>query len=253
MTTQTEWATESLTTSALAASADRVGQAAMAMARPHRVDEDLTVAWHGDRGFFTNLALVTTTAPDWPDVLARVSAVVPRDRDVSLIAAGPVPDLTPYGWRTLVGHPPLMVRAPGALPDSLPAGLEIADVVDEAGLEAFERTLIEHYPDPLLLSYRWGDLNDGRVLGRRTRFLLGLVDGRPVGTATSHLAAGVNLVEMIAVAPEHRGRGYGAALTAAAIAVAPDQPTVLIASDLGRGVYERLGFEIVDRWTFWHR
>ena len=72
-------------------------------------------------------------------------------------------------------------------------------------------------------------------------------------TAAGHVAAGVNLVEMVATAPTARGRGYGAAVTWAASTVDPALPAVLIASDPGRPVYERLGFLPVSRWTFWHR
>jgi len=47
------------------------------------------------------------------------------------------------------------------------------------------------------------------------------------------------------------GRGYGLALTAAAAAVEPSKPATLIASDLGRPVYDRLGFVAVMRFTYW--
>ena len=75
----------------------------------------------------------------------------------------------------------------------------------------------------------------------------------PVATASGHVAAGVNLVEMVATRPAWRGRGYGAAATVAAATVDPWLPAVLITSDLGRPVYERLGFEAVSRWTLWFR
>ena len=48
-----------------------------------------------------------------------------------------------------------------------------------------------------------------------------------------------------------RGRGYGAAITAATIGVDPSKPATLIASDLGRAVYERLGFVAILRVTYW--
>jgi hypothetical protein len=50
-----------------------------------------------------------------------------------------------------------------------------------------------------------------------------------------------------------RGRGYGEAVTWAATQVGSGLPAVLIASDPGRPVYERMGFVALSRWTFWHR
>lgn len=241
-----------LTDRALAASADRVLHAAGAMGRPHRVDDDLVVVWQGERGLYTNLAYVLAEPDGWDDVLARIASVVPFDRPVSLVGAVSVPDLSPLGWQ-LVGHPPLMVRPAGGAETPAPVELRITEVLDEAGLEVFERTLVEAFPDPGLLPYRWGDVYDGRVFGGPTRFFLGCVADRPVATATGHVAAGVNVVEMVATAQAARGHGYGAALTWAAGKVDSTLPAVLIASDLGRPVYERLGFLPVSRWTFWHR
>ena len=54
MTTITD--TRTLTDRALAASADRVIHAARSCDRPHLVDDDVAVAWQGDRGLYTNIA-----------------------------------------------------------------------------------------------------------------------------------------------------------------------------------------------------
>ena len=85
------------------------------------------------------------------------------------------------------------------------------------------------------------------------RLWIGFVDGHPVATAAAHAAAGVNDVEMIATLDGSRGRGYGAALTWAATTSDPTLPAILIASDLGRPVYERLGYAALTRWTMWLR
>jgi hypothetical protein len=55
--------------------------------------------------------------------------------------------------------------------------------VDEPGLEVFERTLVDCYPDHSLQPYRWGTVHDGRVLGGGTHFFTGTVAGRPLATA----------------------------------------------------------------------
>jgi len=106
---------------------------------------------------------------------------------------------------------------------------------------------------PDLQPYEWGRFFDERVLGGPTRLWVGFVDERPVATSLVHVSAGVNDVEMIATASDARGRGYGAALTWVATTADPSLPAILIASDLGRPVYEGLGYVALTRWTIWLR
>ena len=73
----------------------------------------------------------------------------------------------------------------------------------------------------------------------------------PIGTAGAWVSPAITLIELVSTRPECRGRGYGAALTAAATVVAPDQPAMLIASDDGRGVYDGLGYLPLQRHTLW--
>jgi GNAT superfamily N-acetyltransferase len=146
-----------------------------------------------------------------------------------------------------------MVRPAGGDGPRVPAELTISEVDDEVALEVFERTLVDGYPEPDLQPYRFGSVHDGRILGGPTHCFTGTVGRRPVATALGHVAHGVNVVEMIATTDDARGRGYGAALTWAATTVDPSLPAVLFASDLGRPVYERLGYHAVSRWTIWHR
>lgn len=49
------------------------------------------------------------------------------------------------------------------------------------------------------------------------------------------------------------GRGAGAAAARAATTAFPDQPAVLLASDDGQPVYERMGYLRIERWTAWIR
>jgi hypothetical protein len=242
-----------LTEQALLASADRVLHAARASDRPHLHDDRLAVAWLGDRGLFTNAVYPLVEPEDWDEVLVGAASVVPAGRPLTLASPFAVPDLSARGW-SLVGHPPLMVRP--VLPNPavrVPVELTLHEVADEPGLEVFERTLVDGFPDPTLQPYRWGGMHDGRVLGGPTHFFTGFVAGRPVATASGHVAAGVNLVEMVATDSQARGCGYGEAVTWAATLVDPRLPAALLASDLGRPVYERMGYVAVARWTMWHR
>jgi len=83
---------------------------------------------------------------------------------------------------------------------------------------------------------------------------VGFEGARPVASAGLMLGGGLAGVYNVAVAPKARRRGIGAALTAAAIAEGRDrgyQVAVLGASELGYGVYRRMGFEEICRDRVW--
>ena len=167
----------------------------------------------------------------------------------ALWSAWPTPDLRPFGG-IFVGQPPLMVRPAGPIPPA-PPELAIREVTDAAALVDFERTFIEGYPIPELQPFQAGRLFTPPVLGGDYRLWLGYAGGRPVTCAIAQVSAGVVGVHLVATLPEARGRGYGAAITARAASTAPDLPAVLQASDLGRPVYERIGFRVHSRFDLW--
>lgn len=106
---------------------------------------------------------------------------------------------------------------------------------------------------PELEPLKPGDLLGPSLLQPDTRVWLARVDGQPAAVAAAHQHAGVTLVEYVATLPAARGRGAGAAVTWAATVADPATPAVLIASDDGRPVYERLSYIAVERWTVWLR
>ncbi len=131
-------------------------------------------------------------------------------------------------------------------------GLDVVEVTTPAQLADFEQTLAEAYPTPELLPFgsqprMFGD----DVLRSGWRLYVGYEAGRPVATAAAYPTDRVVAVEVVSSRSECRGRGYGAAITAAASAAGPDRPAVLVSSDLGRGVYEGLGFVAIFRYTLW--
>lgn len=68
-------------------------------------------------------------------------------------------------------------------------------------------------------------------------------DGVIVGTAAYVSFGRTGWLGGVAVAPEARGSGLGTELTRAALdALGPHETVLLLASDLGRPIYERLGF-----------
>jgi len=80
------------------------------------------------------------------------------------------------------------------------------------------------------------------------RFLVIDIEGVAVGSAIVRYAGGTGYVSGIGVHPDHRRRGYGAALTLAAARLAASGTDVawLHASEAGSQLYRRLGFRRVD-------
>jgi hypothetical protein len=163
----------------------------------------------------------------------------------------PTPDLRTYGCQ-LMGHPPLMVRLPGAGVTWMPPELRVVEARDAAALADWEHVLIEGYPAP---EQRGAPaIFDERALGSAARFFIGYVAERPISIAAAYVDAETVSVQAVATLSEARGRGYGAAVTHAAASVEPTLPTWLVSSDLGYRVYERIGFVPLDyRYTLWFK
>ena len=168
-----------------------------------------------------------------------------------LWSAWPTPDLAPLGYQ-FGGHPPLMVRPAGMPPMSQPEGLRIAEVDDAEGLAAYERVLIDGFGTHETL----GDMPPGGMLRLETipgpvRYWIGYAADVPVAVAAAVASDGVVGIYAVATMPEARGKGYGGAVTDTAARCDPSLPAVLQASDLGRPVYERIGFAAIAEYTLW--
>jgi ribosomal protein S18 acetylase RimI-like enzyme len=168
-------------------------------------------------------------------------------------AVQPLADPGPGRARLGAGGPPSAHAAPpgGAAP-AIPPELEIRRVTEGRGLAAFEATLVEGYPLEELRPPRPGRLyrRDGAALGR-LRCWVGRVAGRPVSVSAAWVADGLVDVVWVATLPAARGRGYGEALTWRTALTEPGLPAVLLASDDGRPVYQRMGFLPLLRFTVW--
>jgi GNAT superfamily N-acetyltransferase len=243
---------DTLARQALDAHIARATATAAATGAPWEADDDVVMADLSLPGLFGNHAMVRRPA-GVERAVDRCEAFFAPGHPYLLWSPFPTGDLRSRGLDA-VGHPPLMVRPAGSTGAAAPPELEVVAVTDAAGLAEFERTLVEAYP-----MEEWAGLPAGSVFpvggldSGRLRYWVGRVDGEPVATASSVSAAGVNLVEWVSCRPPHRGLGYGAALTEAAATAVSDQPAVLLASDDGRPVYERMGFLAVERWTLWTR
>jgi len=176
-----------------------------------------------------------------------------RIGEVLLLSAWPTGDLQPYGWR-LMGYPPLHLLPHGARPSEAPRELEIKAVTDLTGLYAWERVAIAGYPLEGL-----GDAPPGSIVSEawlsdpRHRLWVGWSDGRPVACSSAWVEQGINHVSLVVTMPDARRRGFGEALTWRAALADPSLPAMLLSSDDGRPVYERMGFLPLLRMTLWYR
>ncbi len=129
-----------------------------------------------------------------------------------------------------------------------PAPLEIelisADEVDETN-ELLASSF--HAPKALFDEFN-------RELGNidYVSWYVGRVDDEIVSTAVGFSADGYTGVFNVGTKPEHRGRGYGAAVTARVVRDGFDDGSTLAflqSSDSGHSVYRRLGFRDVEEYA----
>jgi hypothetical protein len=186
---------------------------------------------------------VLTTEPLSMELARRAREFFPAGRGFVLTSPRAGEDLSPAGL-TPVGHPPFMVRPAGGQAPPVPDGASVEEVVDAEGLRAWGDVVAAGFgmppvdPPPALL-------------GSAHRFWLARWEGRPVACASASTGHGVVDVEAVATLPGYRGRGLGEAVTWAAALADPGLPSVLLSSDPGRPVYERMGYLAVVRATMW--
>jgi GNAT superfamily N-acetyltransferase len=222
--------------------------------------DDLAAVDLGRPSFGGNVA--TLLAPLFPDGVDEVMAALDDFYGFSrgehsgtafLFSAWPTPDLRPHGW-TLLGYEPLMLRPAGGAPPPVPPGLRIEEVWDEAGLRAFELAIVRGFESPELEADGPGAVFGAGILAdARFRLWVGWEEDRPVSAAATFVEAGINDVTLVGTVPEARRRGYGAALTWCATLADPALPALLLATDEGRPVYERIGYASLFRFAVWSR
>ena len=140
------------------------------------------------------------------------------------------------GWRMDEEEPALVLpQLPAAVP-SPPPGLEVRPVADEQGLADFRA--IARTPESVVPSL-------AAALDPGVGLFVCYVDGRPVGTARFTCAGGVADITGVVTVPEERRKGFGTALTWAAIAESGRRgctAATLTATEMGYPVYLKMGF-----------
>ena len=167
---------------------------------------------------------------------------------------------------SLQGSAPAMAAdlADVPLDEPSPPALEIVPVVDGSTLDAFldviaadwlEWTGGEHTPVQRQTLDRWRRETPPRLAREPVPLRwIGRIDGEVVATSRISIGAGVAGLYAISTLARHRSRGIGRAMTIAALRAARSigiRIAVLQSSDLGYGVYRRLGFRELFTYDVW--
>lgn len=147
-------------------------------------------------------------------------------------------------------HVPLMICAPEAVKYSADEAVSVR-TVSAAEHRRYVDALEQGLEIPAGL---FGDIYGGRVLDTDgvTPYVVE-VDGQPVTTGLSIQANGQAGIYNVATVPEFRGRGYGRAVTERMIRdsfAAGASHVFLTSSDMALPLYESIGFETIETWTY---
>jgi GNAT superfamily N-acetyltransferase len=219
-----------------------------------RLDGIVTMVDAGSPVPFFNRAMLEQPIDDLERVLHELRSFYCSsggETPFLLDSTWPTPDLRRHGF-ALMGHPPMMRRPARAPLPSAPPELHIVPVSDDRTAHDYEYTLVYGYPAVQMQPVQHVSiLTPAARTAPGWHHFVGYVDDRPVTAGSAYVDDRLVRVDNIATLEDARGRGYGAAITAAAVAVDPLKPATLVASDLGRPVYEHLGFVAMLRVTYW--
>jgi GNAT superfamily N-acetyltransferase len=151
----------------------------------------------------------------------------------------------------------VMVREPGPVPEHPTPGIEVAEVDGPRTLAVAERVLATVFPparsDSAWVGTDWaGQIQPVSVLDLPGwRVWLGRREGVPACAAyTYDDGRSVGLYQVGTLA-EHRGHGVARALVEAILRAYPAVPASLTATEQGRPLYARLGFQALSRALWW--
>jgi len=170
----------------------------------------------------------------------------PRWLEPSVKSSDWEPLLSEFGFGFRDDTPGMAVDL-DSFPESpaMPEGLEIRAVEDESALRTWARVFTIGYG--MLPAWENTIFEVWNTIGLDfpVRNYLGYLDGEPVSTSTIFYGRGVAGIYDVATLTEARGRGLGTALTLAPLLDARQagyRIGVLQSSEMGFGVYKRMGF-----------
>jgi ribosomal protein S18 acetylase RimI-like enzyme len=222
-----------------------------------RVDDD--VVW-GSTGLPLqpfNGAIAATFSEEAAD--QRIETVLGYYRELKLDMSWWVGPTSP-AWlgERLVAHglvddgvaPGMAVSLDGWSAPPLPDGLEIELTHDAASFHDAMDVMFEGFEMPRDVQPLFEERFRGYSIepGATSRTFVARLDGRPIATSLGSTLDGIVAIYNVATVAAARRRGAGAAVTAAAMAdaqAAGARWAILESSEMGRSVYERLGFRQV--------
>jgi GNAT superfamily N-acetyltransferase len=159
---------------------------------------------------------------------------------------------TEVGHRVLVSRPMMVLPVDDLVAAPAPPRLDLRPVLDERDLEAFRDVQQRGFgSDPVVAraSSPWET-----VRLTETAYVVGWVGDEPVTSALGVTAAGAVAIFGVTTVPEHRGNGYGRAVTAAVTSAGARMGAHLAwlqSSEMGRPVYAAMGFRAVEDYVVW--
>ena len=230
-------------------------RAAACRGQVHEVGR-LVVCLTGAPAPWFNATLVVEDGPGIDDDLLAARGVYPPDLGFGIEV---LPDLQPSarraveaaGFRVIDGSPVMNLDIDALVAPPMPDGVDVVEITDSGGLDAVAATDAAGFGGDAGVTRRF--LADGVLDDPTQRVYAAMSDHEMVGAGETSLADGVLGVFGVTTLPAARRRGIGAALTAHMIADRADEADLatLDASELGRGVYERLGFRTVTTREVW--
>lgn len=158
------------------------------------------------------------------------------------------------------GHARVEKTTPGMALASLaeipapPAELEIRTVDDARTLAAFSHTAFAGFGIPTAFGEKF--LTEDLLMSPASALRIGYVGDVPVATALQIATGHVSGVYWVATLEDHRRKGYGEALTFAVLKAGRELGCTigsLQASEMGKPVYARMGFEHTCDYVFYER
>ncbi len=147
------------------------------------------------------------------------------------------------GWAVAEEEPAFVMPALPAAAESLP-DLEVRQAKDAAGLRTFTETAGAAFGTPADLLEKMLP-PEASAVDPDIAYFVGYCDSRPVATAMMYRVGPTACIAGVAVLPEYRRRGFGSAVTAAAIAAGAAvgcTSAALRAGPMAIGLYRRMGF-----------
>jgi ribosomal protein S18 acetylase RimI-like enzyme len=147
------------------------------------------------------------------------------------------------GW-AVAEEEPAFVMPTLPRPQAPPQDLDVRRAMDVAGLRTFTETAGAAFGTPPDLLEKMMP-PEASAVDPDMAYLVGYCDGRPAATAMMYRVGPTACIAGVAVLAEYRRRGFGTAITAAAIAAgiaAGCTSAALRSGPMSLGLYQRMGF-----------